>query len=314
MLTNISKILFCDMKINTYRVCAIFLIINFIYSCKKDDAEPPTISFTNSSGFVSENKLVTIGYIAKIGINAKGNDANITNLIIKMTNETGTFTALDTGLNNSEFYYSKQIIFGVSAFEEWEFTVMDNNRMKATISLTLTKDSTSQFGPIFYLPSVIIGLQNNLDYGHYVSLYSGKTYFEDSAEILQENVYIEAYYGNILPTPLDFVLSSPNESDATLVYSGISTWNTPRNEVRYKEDSVSVSISDFDNAYDDSIILANYTSATTGKRKFKNARPGYVIPFQITAGALNGKRGLIKVIDVYGQQDGKIEIAIKIQQ
>ena len=71
---------------------------------------------------------------------------------------------------------------------------------------------------------------------------------------------------------------------------------------------------EFDNAYNDSLIIANYTSATVGKRKFKSCRPGYVIPFEITAGALSGKRGLIKIISINGQDTGFMEFALKIQQ
>jgi hypothetical protein len=94
----------------------------------------------------------------------------------------------------------------------------------------------------------------------------------------------------------------------------ISNWTLPYNETRYKPDSLSISHEAFDAAYNDSLIITNYTSATTGKRKFKIVRTGYIIPFMVTIGPATGKRGLIKINSMVDGPDGYMVADIKVQK
>jgi hypothetical protein len=94
----------------------------------------------------------------------------------------------------------------------------------------------------------------------------------------------------------------------------IANWSIPKNETRYKPDSLSISPAVFDAAYNDSLIITNYTSATIGKRKFKIVRAGYVIPFQVTNGESAGKRGLIKIRSLQNGLEGFIIADIKVQK
>ena len=280
---------------------------------EKKDSVPPSISFKTDNAFTYSDRIVAIGGQVKIGIIATAGDAAITNFIVTMTTENGSEKSVDSGLYSNFMNYEKTIFYGAEKFEKWSFTVRDKNGKSASVSITLSRDSTSTFGQINYFSSIILGAQQNNLYGHFLSLPEGKLYFSDSASSVQQKIYMLTYYGDILSPPTEFTLSSPNETDAPLFYSLLSSWNIPKNEIRYKADSLSISTTEFDGAKNDSLIISNYTGVTSGKRKFKSTRAGYVIPFQVTAGNLSGKKGLIKVKSVSNGTAGSVELEMKIQ-
>ena len=204
---------------------------------------------------------------------AEAGSSAITNFVITLKNANGVETALDSGLYTNQLTYIKNFAFGASAFETWTYKVVDKNGQKASISFTLTKDTSSSYGNIDYFPSVILGCQANTSTGNFMTLPAGNILFHDSANSSQQLVYLIAYYGNTLNPPLSFTFSSPGESDVASFYPAISTWTIPKNEIRFKPDSLTISPAIFDAANNDSLIISNYTSATVGKRKFKNAMP-----------------------------------------
>lgn len=301
------------MQFISYRLLFLLLFIALI-SCNKKSEDPPLLEIINETGFTSSDRMVTVGLPVKIGIHGFGNDAPITNLVVTLTTENGTETALDSGVYTNDLRFVKNISYGASAWEKWTFTIMDKNRNKTTSSITLTKDSNSVFGQIDYFPSVILGCHQNSAIGNFFNPETGNIYFSDSLDTIQNNIYIIMYYGSLVVPLTDFTFSSPGDNDVALYYPQISNWILPRNEMRYKFDSLTVSPLEFDMAYNDSLIISNYTSATVGKRKAKSVRPGYVIPFQVSVGALAGKRGLLKVISVSGLENGYVEFAMKIQK
>jgi hypothetical protein len=285
-----------------------------VCSCTKKQAEPPTLSLLNEAGFTASDNIVPVGFPVKFEIMGSGKDAPITNLVITMSNENGTDIALDSGLYTNDLKFVRHISYGSSDYEKWTFTIMDKNRNKSTLSITLKKDPNSVFGQIDYFPSIKLGCQQNKVLGSFLEAQSGQVYLENSTELIQKNISIILYYASLSIPPSDFTFSSPGETEVATYYPNIASWDIPRTEVRYKYDSLTISSRQFDNAYNDSLIISNYTSATTGKRKFKSARAGYVIPFQITSGPISGKRGLLKVISVNGKENGYVEFALKIQK
>lgn len=286
----------------------------FFNSCIHKSEEPPSLSLLNESGYTATDRIVPVGLPIKIGITGFGRDAPITNLVITMTNENGTEIALDSGLYSNGLHFVKYISYGASAHEKWIFTIMDKNRNRSSLAVTLTKDPNSIFGEIKNFPVIKLGCQQNQALGSFLEAETGIVHFADSSGTIQNNIYIILYYASLSVPPTDFTFSSPGENEVTTYYPQINSWALPRTEMRYKFDSLTVSPQQFDLAYNDSLIISNYTSATVGKRKFKSSRPGYVIPFQITAGAMSGKRGLLKIISVNGKENGFIEFAMKIQK
>ena len=295
-------------------ICFIAMLI-LIFSCRKESEKaPPSIQLISENGFITDSITVPIGFPYNIGINAVKGDAAITNLVVTLTTENGTETAIDSGMYTENLNYELHVAYGASRFEKWSFTLRDKNGKSANTSVTIWKDTTSAFGPIAYYPAVKLCTQNSLLPGSFFSLSDGAVFTTENAEASQSSVNIITYWGDVLVPSTEFTLSSPGESDVTTFYPMIANWATPHNETRYKTDSLSISHQAFDAAYNDSIIITNYTSATIGKRKFKLVRTGYVIPFQVTIGPATGKRGLIKINSMQNGTDGYIIADIKVQK
>ncbi len=241
-------------------------------------------------------------------------DAAITNLVVTLTTENGMETALDSGMYSDDFSYIRNISYGASKFEKWEFMIRDKNGKSASVSLTILKDTASAFGPIATYTSIAFGAQNNTQENSFFSVLNGISYSRQEADANQSDINIITYFGDLLSPSTEFTLSSPGENDVATFYPMIANWASPRNETRYKADSLSISQLEFDAAYNDSLIITNYTSASSGKRKFKIVREGYIIPFQVTIGPAAGKRGLIRIKSMQNSITGHIIADIKVQK
>lgn len=293
----------------------LFALLLFVYSCKKDnDKKSPTLHSITGNGYLADSTIVGIGFPYKIGIQAGKGDAVITNLVVTLTTENGMETAVDSGMYSNDFSYSRRVSYGASKYEKWEFMIRDKNGKSARSSITILKDLNSAFGPITTYSSVKLSAQDDAAGNSFFSVANGELYSQQNAGTNQSHINIITYYGDLLAPSTEFTLSSPGESDVTTFYPMIANWTAPKNETRYKPDSLSILPSAFDAAYNDSIIITNYTSATVGKRKFKILRAGYVIPFQVTIGTASGKRGLILIKSIEEGTGGHIIADIKVQK
>ena len=302
------------MKLFARLILYAFFLISISACTKKSDDTLPIISFLRGSGYFSEDSIVKTGQPITIGIEATGEDEAITNLVLKMESPNGIETALDSGLYTSHLRFTRNIVFGAGNWEKWTFTVMDKNRKKASLSIRFTRDTASVFGSIVSYPSIFLGTQHNQGTGQFLLTGNGSVVTETAAFSVQELVNIILYYGDLQIPETYYTLSSPNETDAPNYYPTLNSWMIPKNEIRYKSDSTSISPATFYACNTDSLIISNYTSATAGKRKFKNVRTGYVIPFLCSIGPAAGKRGLIYVKSCSGLPDGTMEIALKMQE
>jgi|GEM_PF-1013699 len=302
---------------STFTKISIFLfsILLFAYACKKEtDKTPPTLQLISENGFVTDSTVVPIGFPYRIGITAGKGEAAITNLVVTLTTENGMETALDSGMYSNDFTYTRSISYGASKFEKWSFTLRDKNGKSANTSITILKDETSVFGPITTYSSIKLSAQDDAGGNSFFSVTNGSLYSQLTAEANQSDINLITYFGDKLVPSTEFTLSSPGESDVATFYPMIANWSIPKNETRYKPDSLSISPGAFDAAYNDSLIITNYTSATIGKRKFKIVRAGYIIPFQVTIGPSSGKRGLIKIKSIQEGTGGHIIADIKVQK
>jgi hypothetical protein len=291
------------------------ICISFLIACSKEENRlPPVISLKTGSGYTQNNAVVQVGHGLYFGLQARGNKANITNLTIKKVLDDHTvITMMDTGMNAAGLDINKVFYQNIEPKATWLFTVMDRNRMTAEISLVVYKDSNSAYGGIYYFPSIKMGYQLNTTYGHFLDLSTGKVYSEDSATLFHEKIEILTYY--ILDGTPSPVLSSPGEmdnfsTDAKTYYPCIISWPVRRFTLwDISVDDTPVPTAVFDNAQNDSLLIVSYHEVW-GKKKFKWATAGKIIPF-LTA---SGKKGLIKVISADITDTGMIEFAIKIQQ
>ncbi|NTW32275.1 MAG: hypothetical protein HGB12_06580 [Bacteroidetes bacterium] len=304
------------MKKILYITASIFFISIFIFSCKKDEEKiPPSINFKTSANYTQNNGVVEVGGVLYFGIQARGNSTEITNFTIKKVLENGSvITVMDTALYSMNLDLNKICYQNVEDKVTWTFSVMDRNHLSSEISMVVYKDQNSTFGGIFYYPSIKLGYQNNTQYGHFLDPYTGTVYFEDSATTNQSKIDVLCYYivSNNLPSP---VLSSPGEMDnfsteAQTYYPYIANWTTRKYTLwDISVDDSPISESAFDAAQNDSLLIVSYNDVW-GKKKFKWATSGKIIPFITSA----GKKGLVKVKNADNTDNGTIEIAIKIQQ
>jgi len=289
----------------------------FLLGCKKKDEEnlPPAINFKAGSMYTKNNDTVAVGHQLFFGIQARGTSDNITNFTIKKTLENGTvITVMDTGLNAISLDINKICYQNVEEKVTWTFSVMDRNRMTAQTSMVIYKDPNSVYGGIYYYPSIKLGYQNNTTYGHFLNLNTGILYLEDSASAHQNLISALCYY-NVTDGP---VLSSPGEmdnfgTDVQVYYPLVVNWTT---RIYTKWDisidngtSTPLTAATFDAAQNDSLLIISYNDLW-GKKKFKFATTGKIIPF-ITNG---GKKGLIKINNATAAVDGYMDVDVKIQQ
>ena len=220
---------------------------------------------------------------------------------------------MDTGMNAINLDVDKVFHQSVEDTVHWTFTVMDRDRMSNSVSLTAYKDPDSQFGGIIYHPNIKVGYQNNNEFGHFLEPSTGEVYFEDTATMNQAAIDMLFYYivDEELPSP---TLSSPGEMDnysneAKTFYPCIIDWETRKyTKWDISVDNEPVSTEAFDQCFNDSLLIVSYHEVW-GKKKFKWATAGRVIPF-LTG---DGKLGLVKVLSADHSDDGVMEIAIKMQ-
>lgn len=288
----------------------------FLAGCKKkEELTAPVISFKPGDAYTKDGAVVMVGHKLYFGIHATATNTVITNFTIKKKLDDGTeTTVLDSGLYSSELDVSRIVFQNVEPKVTWTFSVLDRNRLSAEISIVVYKDPNSVYGGIIYFPSVKLGYQNNTAFGHFATSATGNVYFEDTATAKCGQVDFLTYFitSNGQPSP---VLSSAGEMDngsteAQLYYPCINNW-TIRNYTLWdiSVDTDPIPAAAFDAAQNDSLLIASYHDVW-GKKKFRWATSGKVIPFLTTG----GKKGLVKVISADLTDTGIIEIAVKIQQ
>lgn len=299
------------------RIFVLFFIpVLLLLSCKKDEQDlPPSISFKSGDQYTDDGAVVQVGGKLLFGIQARANGANITNFTVKKHLLDGeVITVMDTGMNTATVNLDKVFYQNVEDTARWVFTVMDRNRMSADVSMMIYKDPNSTFGGIYHHEDLIMGYQENNDYGHFLDPATGKIYFEDSAGMFQDKMDILVYYivDEDLPSP---VFSSPGEMDhysaeAKEFYPFIENWTDRKYtlwDISVDDDPVPEEA--FNNCHNDSLLIVSYDEAW-GKKKFKWSDVGDVIPFITQA----GKKGLIKVNAADQAENGMIRFDIKIQQ
>jgi hypothetical protein len=291
-------------------------VVVFLVSCKKDDDNklPPSISLKAGQEYTPDGSVVMVGRSLHFGIQARANGGNLTNLTINKHLPGGeVIPVMDTGMNTQYLDINKTFYQNVEDTALWVFSIMDRNRLTSQESLTIYRDPQSVWGGIIHHPEIIMGYQENAEFGQFLDPYSGRVFFEDSAAFFQENLEILVYYivDEELPSP---VFSSPGEMDnfsieAKTFYPGIIQWQTRKYtlwDISVDDDPVSEEA--FEMAKNDSLLIVSYDEIW-GKKKFKWATNGRVIPFQTQA----GKRGLIRVVDAEYDAGGKIAFELKIQ-
>jgi len=294
-------------RIFLYIVFFICAAAFLLAACQKEEetTNGPTIKLSLDSGYVHSDTTALIGSTFKVGIIAESGDVNITNFMIKITTDS-TQTYLDSGLNSASFNINKYLVKGVSQEETWTFIVRDKAGKSASLSIKITADSNSTYGPVITIPSITLGAQNNTTVGSFLDIKNVLVYNLADAFGIQDSIEI-CYYYDFLQGENN-VIASPNANIDGSVYPGqytLTNW-TVRNETRYLQ--TSLTSSDFSGMVNDSILIASY-NAPLAKRKAKNLIAGDIYSFKTA----KGKFGLFQVLNVNGTDSGNVEIMVKIQ-
>jgi hypothetical protein len=300
------------MQIKPYRSAIRLILLALVasvvffsaFSCKKEkEGNPPLINFITGNGYSSTDTVVAAGQKVRIGIRASSGEANITYFSVRFNDGTSRIL-LDTGVNISLLVYNLEVIKTTAQHETWTFLVMNRNRIKDSVQISLTNSEISNWGAITTLNDIILGAQDNTTNGSFFSISGNSVMNLQQAFENQPAVDIIYYYGQYEGT-----LASPNEAEAPGFFTGaqgIAGW-TIKNETRY--DTTTITSQEFDTSLNDSLILAAY-EPTAGKKKGKYILPGMVFSFK----SQGGKLGLIKIQEVAPLPSGSVKMTIKVQQ
>ncbi len=285
---------------------ALVLLICLItcWGCRDTEQHIPTIYLKTGAPCTPDGATVAFNDDVVTGVVADGGGANITMLTVTVESETGKKTVLDSGTNIAVLDWTKAFPKGDGWNETWTFTVMNRDRQQASVSMHIYKDSSSAYGLITTYPSVILGCQSNTATRNFFDPVQGLYYFP--AEVttsIEPSIDIAFYYD----ASDSYTAFSPGCTSAELYYPCFTSWGT-LNYTAWDIHTV-VSAASFDNATNDSLIVASYDEVY-GKKKYKFLTVGGVVPFKTAA----GKKGLVKIISTTGNETGTVECAIKIQK
>jgi hypothetical protein len=279
----------------------IFLIL---FSCTKDDGsqQAPTIRLLSKPGMISSDTTIAVGQLMTFSIAAVGGSSNLTNLIALREDGRGTSQrALDTSMNTPQFSITKTFTKNLDKKEFWTFIIRDRNLLSDSVSVIISLDTTSGFGPITYYEALIMSAQNESNPGSFFSFISGETYALDAASQNQELINMVYYLGED-----DLTMASPGANIEPGIFDpNPATWET-RRTTRYI--AIDLPPGAFENAQNDSLLIASYTEGE-GKRKAKYLGAGSTFSFQTQ----DLKYGIFRVIEVEGTDAGTIKLDIKIQ-
>jgi len=299
-------------------VIAIFLLLTgismFLLSCKKDNDEPENVEFAFSlktgPGYISDNSTLISGEQFRTGIDAIAATGNsLSRFIVIRTLNTKSDTAFDTTFSVAVFKYDFHgISLAEPGEEEWNFTIFQNDDRSINHGFIITTENT--VGPIFTYDTRILGAQIN-GTGSSFATTSGVVYPLDQAKINALAVDM-LYYFSLTES---VVLSSPDSDEAAHIFTDGGTYEQPgpnalitwpiRNSTRFR---VILDPIDWDAIQDDSQLITYSQGAT--EVLAANLKIGNYVSFVTNS----GKKGLIRINGIYGEEDGTIDISVKVQQ
>lgn len=181
----------------------------------------------------------------------------------------------------------------------YEFIVTDNNDLTASESFTITVEQTG--GPISDWTATL-GSYNAAEGSSFASS-TGVVYQMADATTHSDIIDFLYYYG----ASNHATLAAPDDADAATVFAALPDWTT-KNSTKFK--TTSLTAAEFDAITDDLLIVANATGAAD--TDVNDLEVGDVVAF-ITDATL-AKMGLVKITSLITGADGKIGIAVKVQE
>jgi hypothetical protein len=297
-------------NINRLLVTLIFAFFLMSTSCQEEDNHiysNPEITLKILPEYVYSDTAISVGKQFIVGIEAQYNGHNkLTNFIAKVNGE----RYLDLGFYSEAFNKDIQITKGLEETDNWEFIIRDIEGNWSSVSIVITKGEIIDFGEIHTYTNVYLGAQNSALYRSFFSLANGAVYNLQNAYTNSALIDMVYYYDDFDKLE-KCIMASPGANIGETAFPGefaIANWETI-NTTRYSKEKLTFSTEEFDNALNDSILIANTFAFETGGRKAKLLQPGDMFSF-----VRNNKTGIFKVVSTSESSSGYIVIDIKIQK
>jgi hypothetical protein len=285
-------------------ILKVILAIILINSCNKMELSEitPVIELRISEGYIYSNTSIGAGKQYKVGILAtSANGENLTNLIVESNGK----RILDQGFNCPTMSKDLLLTKSLDEIENVDFIIRNKVRKADTISIVITKLQTD-YSVIKRYNSVAIGAQNNGNYGNYFSVLTGQIYTQSQAFTSQQLIDIIYYFDGVADAN---TLASPG-ANLTGIATGTDSpefWTIKRT-TRFSREPIIIADEEFNSAANDSLILAHFF--TDGGRKAKLLKNGQYYGIQSN----DNKYGIVRIDNVIGQVDGKVQLSLIIQQ
>lgn len=293
--------------------CFCFINGVLFFSCSKEESTGKTsLILKNNVGYTKDGDHLPMGGVIKIGILASGAGSPLTYLRIIRISGSDTITEIDKGLFIGKKGLDVDYTFpkDTTTKEEWRILVMNARRDTAIQSFTIYKGTGSAYGPVLQYDSIVVGYQNNNDFGHFLDFESGKVYDKNSVFGHEQEIDLVPYYyitsGLSSPT-----LTCPGYISAIGYYPQLLSWPT-KNSTLYDyntSDFQLITTDQFDAATTDSLLVCSFQpEKVSGNCKYCYTHR--VIPFKTNL----GKYGLIKINHADETDSGKMVLSIKMQK
>ncbi len=282
---------------------AMLIIISF--SCKKTvEHLPPDLVLVEENGYIFGDTILSSGSDIRLKVLMQGSDLNITNFLIEVYSDSVS-RYFDTGMNTSYFVWEGIFIKTLAPVEDWNFIVRDSEGNAASTSIKISLDTNAQYTPLVEYGPVEFGAQDNQQSGGCFDIANNMMYFYqvvDADTSLQAGIDMLCFYDDIDKN----TIASPGANIEDGIFpTNPANWESI-NTTRYMKTSLAAD--DFNNAINDSIIIANYDEGEA-KRKAKKLKLDDIYTFRTQEGRL----GIFKVNAVNGAQEGSVNISLKTQ-
>lgn len=294
-----------------------FLITFFffaLFACDEEESRNygnPTINILEEPGFVSKDTIISVSQTFKFKIQTEWNGHNrLTNLIVKMNGD----RYIDLGFYKEIYDREIEVTKGLDDIENWEFIIRDFEGNSASTGLIVTKDPNVEYGDIEEFLNVQLGAQSSYEYGSFFSFSKGIVYNLEGAYNNQELIHMLYYYDDFTTSLEENVITSPGANNLNGIFPGqydVSDWAI-KNAVKFSRAKLNISTEEFDQASNDSLLIANSYAFDSGdvRNKAKFLSNGDIYSF-VTE---NNIIGILKVVSVSGTTEGNIIVDVKIQK
>ncbi len=288
-----------------YFLPILIIISIFFIGCSKEESDNnilPQLSLKTGGIYISADTDIAEGSQITIGIKASASGGeNLCNLIVKSNYST---SLLDYGFNASTI--DKDIVIYKNADSIQKIAIIIRNKIGLSDSVNIIlRRNGSAYKPILsYI--ITLGGQNNSSIGSFASLSNGLVYSLVDASQNQALIDLLYYY---TASNAEYNTIASAGANITGFFSGTNApeyWTT-KNTTYFSRSLINIPLQSFDDAQNDSIIIANIF--TNGGRKAKALAANQIWGLQTQT----GKFGLLKIIAVNGQENGTIQFAVKLQ-